>query len=126
LGRNDGGYIDRVSPDTGQTVQSKSNYQESFAGRAALAAAPVDHLKITASLLYQDVYNHDRNQYWSTLSSLSDANFKQGSRVILDPNDPTQIYINTFGGGVWHGPATGAANPPEADLTPVPIAHSAQ
>jgi len=80
-GRNDGGYIDRVSPDTGQTLQARSNYQESLVGRAALAAAPVDHLKITASLLYQDVYDHDRNQYWSTLSSLSDSRFKQGSRV---------------------------------------------
>ncbi len=80
-GRNDGGYINRVSPDTGQTVESKSNYQESFVGRAALAAVPVDHLKLTASLLYQSVYNHDRDQYWSTLSSLSDGDFKQGSRV---------------------------------------------
>jgi iron complex outermembrane recepter protein len=80
-GRNDGGFIDRVSPDTGQTVESKSNYQQSFVGRAAVAAVPVDHLKVTASLLYQDVYNHDRNQYWSTLSNLSDGDFKQGSRV---------------------------------------------
>ena len=80
-GRNDGGYIDRVSPDTGQTVESKSNYQESFVGRAAFAAAPVDHLKVTASLLYQDVYKHDRDQYWSTLSNRSDEDFKEGSRV---------------------------------------------
>jgi photosystem II stability/assembly factor-like uncharacterized protein len=61
----------------------------------------------------------DRGVHWTRIEGYD---FKQGSRIILDPNDPTQIYINTFGGGVWHGPATGAANPPEADVTPVPIA----
>src|ERR1700722_12366404 len=35
-GRNDGGYIDRVSPDTGQTVDSNANHQQSFVGRGAL------------------------------------------------------------------------------------------
>jgi iron complex outermembrane recepter protein len=80
-GRNDGGYIDRVSPDTGQTVDSNANHQQSFVGRAALAAAPVDGLKLTASLFYQNVYNHDRDQYWSTLSNASDDDFKQGSRT---------------------------------------------
>jgi outer membrane receptor protein involved in Fe transport len=80
-GRNDGGYIDRSSPDTGQTVDSKSNYQESFVGRVAVAAAPIDHLKVTTSLLYQDVYDHDRSQYWSTMSNLSDGDFKQGGRT---------------------------------------------
>jgi hypothetical protein len=41
-----------------------------------------------------------------------------GLAIILDPNDPTQIYITTYGGGVWHGPAAGSANPPEAILAP--------
>jgi iron complex outermembrane receptor protein len=79
-GRKDGGYIDRVSPDTGQTTDSKSNYQQSVTGRVAIAAVPIDHLKITTSLLYQDVYNHDRTQYWSTLGNPSDGDFKQGAR----------------------------------------------
>jgi len=30
-----------------------------------------------------------------------------GHRVIPDPRDPTQIYVTTYGGSVWHGPATG-------------------
>jgi outer membrane receptor protein involved in Fe transport len=80
-GRNDGGYIDRVSPDSGQTVESNSNATQSFAGRAALAAVPVDNLKITAAVLYQSIYERDRNQYWSTLSDPSSNDFKQGSRV---------------------------------------------
>lgn len=34
-------------------------------------------------------------------------NFKWGKRVEPDPKDPEKIYIITFGGGVWYGPATG-------------------
>ena len=32
-------------------------------------------------------------------------NFKWGHRVIPDPADAAKIYITTFGGSVWHGPA---------------------
>ena len=80
-GRNDGGYVNRVSPDTGAMVDSKSNYQDSFVGRAALAIKPIESLKITASLLYQDVALHDRDQYWSTLSDPSSQQFNQASRL---------------------------------------------
>jgi iron complex outermembrane recepter protein len=86
-GRNDGGYIDRVSPDTGQTVDSNANHQQSFVGRAALAAVPMDGLKLTASMFYQNVYNHDRDQYWSTLSNASDDDFKQASRTAQPTRD---------------------------------------
>jgi photosystem II stability/assembly factor-like uncharacterized protein len=34
-------------------------------------------------------------------------NFEWGHRVILDPTDAAKIYITTYGGGVWHGPAAG-------------------
>jgi hypothetical protein len=61
----------------------------------------------------------DRGAHWTRIEGYD---FKWGHRVIVDPNDPTQIYITTYGGGVWHGPAAGAANPPEADQSRVPIA----
>ena len=84
-GREDGGYIDRVSPDTGQVLDKNANAQRSDAGKAALTVAPVDNLKITASLYYQDVNSDDRNQYWSDLSSGND--FKQASRVSQPTED---------------------------------------
>ncbi len=34
-------------------------------------------------------------------------NFKWGHRVIPDPADARMIYVTTFGGSVWHGPAAG-------------------
>ena len=80
-GRNEGGYIDRVSPDTGRTVDANSNSRQSVVGRLALGAAPIEGLKLTGSVLYQNVQDHDRGQYWSTLSDASADGFKQASRV---------------------------------------------
>jgi photosystem II stability/assembly factor-like uncharacterized protein len=61
----------------------------------------------------------DRGAHWARIPGFD---FKWGHRVILDPNDPGQIYITTYGGGVWHGPAAGAAEPPEADQSRIHIA----
>jgi photosystem II stability/assembly factor-like uncharacterized protein len=61
----------------------------------------------------------DRGVHWTRIKGYD---FKWGHRIFPDPNDPTQIYITTYGGGVWHGPAAGSSNPPEADTTPVPVA----
>ena len=61
----------------------------------------------------------DLGVHWARIRGYD---FKWGHRVILDPNDATQIYITTYGGGVWHGPAAGSAIPPEADQSRVPIA----
>jgi photosystem II stability/assembly factor-like uncharacterized protein len=62
----------------------------------------------------------DRGAHWSQIKGY---NFKWGHRVIPDPNDPTKIYINTYGGGVWHGPAIGDPKAQEDILTPIPVAH---
>lgn len=62
----------------------------------------------------------DRGIHWMRIRGYD---FKWGHRVIIDPNDPTQIYITTFGGGVWHGPKAGDPHSRETILTPVPVAH---
>jgi photosystem II stability/assembly factor-like uncharacterized protein len=46
----------------------------------------------------------DRGGTWTRIRGF---NFKWGHRVIPDPADPAKIYITTFGGSVWHGPAAG-------------------
>ena len=53
-----------MSPDTGQPVDKNTNGQRSDAGQAALTLAPIDRMKITVSLFYQDVAVDDRSQYW--------------------------------------------------------------
>lgn len=49
-------------------------------------------------------------------------NFQWGHRVIMDPNDASKIYITTYGGSVWHGPAAGDPSAPEDVVAPVPAA----
>lgn len=44
----------------------------------------------------------DRGESWERIRGFD---FKWGHRVIPDPDDEEKIYITTFGGGVWHGPA---------------------
>ena len=53
----------------------------------------------------QGVYRStDRGESWQRIRGF---NFKWGHRVATDPADPARIYVTTFGGGVWHGPAAG-------------------
>ena len=58
----------------------------------------------------------DRGKNWSRIKGY---NFKWGKRVDPDPADPDKIYVVTFGGGVWHGPAGGDAKAKEDIVTPV-------
>ncbi|MGC1462801.1 MAG: hypothetical protein WA802_11400 [Terracidiphilus sp.] len=62
----------------------------------------------------------DAGLHWQRIRGY---NFKWGHRVIVDPNDQSKIYIATYGGSVWHGPAAGDPRAIEDIETPVPIAH---
>jgi photosystem II stability/assembly factor-like uncharacterized protein len=54
--------------------------------------------------------SRDRGATWTRLPGY---NFKWGHRVIPDPSHSEMIYITTFGGSVWHGPAAGDATSQE-------------
>jgi len=58
----------------------------------------------------------DRGETWQRIRGF---NFKWGQRVVIDLVDPARIYVTTFGGGVWHGPAAGDPTSTE-DLAPGP------
>jgi photosystem II stability/assembly factor-like uncharacterized protein len=58
----------------------------------------------------------DRGDSWNRIRGY---NFKWGKRVDPDPNNPDLIYIVTFGGGVWHGPAKGDPDAKEDIVTQV-------
>lgn len=48
--------------------------------------------------------SEDRGESWIRIKGY---NFKWGKRIEPDPRDPEKIFIITFGGGVWYGPARG-------------------
>jgi len=58
----------------------------------------------------------DRGETWTRIGGY---NFKWGHRVVPDPTNPDMIYITTFGGSVWRGPAAGDPNAVEDILTPL-------
>jgi len=57
----------------------------------------------------------DRGETWQRIRGY---HFKWGHRVVPDPSNSKMIYITTFGGSVWHGPAAGDPQAPE-DVTGV-------
>jgi photosystem II stability/assembly factor-like uncharacterized protein len=58
----------------------------------------------------------DGGRSWTRIKGY---NFKWGHRVILDPINPDHIYITTFGGSVWYGPAAGDLDAVEDIVSPV-------
>jgi photosystem II stability/assembly factor-like uncharacterized protein len=58
----------------------------------------------------------NRGESWTRLKGY---NFKWGQRVILDPQDRDKIFVATFGGCIWHGPAAGDPRATEDIVTPV-------
>jgi len=56
----------------------------------------------------------DRGQTWARLRGF---NFQWGHRVVPDPQDASRVWVTTFGGSVWRGPALGDPQAPE-DVIP--------
>jgi photosystem II stability/assembly factor-like uncharacterized protein len=48
--------------------------------------------------------SNDRGEHWTRIPEFS---FKWAQRAMPDFEDPTMVYITTFGGGVWHGASQG-------------------
>jgi photosystem II stability/assembly factor-like uncharacterized protein len=59
--------------------------------------------------------SNDRGETWQRIKGY---NFKWGHRVIPDPENPGMIYVTTFGGSVWYGPASGDPHAIEDIVTP--------
>ena len=53
----------------------------------------------------------------ATWHRLKGFTFKWGHRVIPDPYDAHKVYVTTFGGSVWYGPARGDPDAVEDILT---------
>jgi photosystem II stability/assembly factor-like uncharacterized protein len=49
-------------------------------------------------------WSDDKGKTWVRIKGF---NHKLGRRVDIDPRDANKIFITTYGGGVWYGPAKG-------------------
>ncbi len=60
--------------------------------------------------------SEDNGRSWNRIKGY---NFKWGKRVEMDPTNPEKIFVITFGGGVWYGPAKGDLHASEDIATDV-------
>ena len=88
--RLDGGYINQVSPFTDQTVDRDTNYQISQGYKAALTWKPSERLTVTPSLFYQNLYFHDRGEYWENISDPAAGKFEEGA-LLHQPSSDSQF-----------------------------------
>jgi len=62
--RRDGGYIDQISPTTGQVLNKNVNSQDTYSYKIAATWQPISLLSLTPSLYYQQVAARARDAYW--------------------------------------------------------------
>jgi len=107
----DGGIF--LSEDAGKT------WKNIFAGQQHVYDVIIEarnHDVLYAGTMTFSVWRSaDRGKTWSRIKGY---NFKQANRVVLDPAREDRIYVTTFGGSVWYGPAEGDPNAPEDVVTP--------
>ena len=78
---------------------------------------PTDPKVLYAAASSRSVWRStDRGETWTRIKGY---NFKWGHRVICDPGNADMIFVSTFGGSIWYGPAAGDPNAVEDIVTPV-------
>ena len=89
--RYDGGWIDRINPATGQSVDDYANRANTNAARLALLYQPADNVKITPSIMYQYKRQHDLGTYWPAYSNPGTGVFNNATpeRIPI----PDQYYL---------------------------------
>jgi outer membrane receptor protein involved in Fe transport len=79
--RRDGGYVDRVDRFSGDPITKDADWQNTYTARVAFAFQPIEHLLITPSFYYQNIYINDSQTYWEYLSDPSNHQFNNGAPV---------------------------------------------
>jgi len=84
--RSDGGFINRVDPFTGATVDANANRSVSEVFRGALLFAPSDTFHIVPSLMYQSESVHDTSSFYTYLSDPG-AGVLENGKLLRQPGD---------------------------------------
>ncbi len=67
--RHDGGYVDRIDPFTGATVDADANHSASELLRLSLAFEPGDRFRIVPGFTYQSISLHDTPTFYANQSA---------------------------------------------------------
>lgn len=77
--RYDGGWINRVDPNTGAVVDPNANHANTLSARLAFILKPRDGLTITPAVMYQNARKHDESTYWTAYSNPSAGVFNNAT-----------------------------------------------
>jgi outer membrane receptor protein involved in Fe transport len=77
--RYDGGYIDRVDYQTLGSTQNNANNVNTFAVRLAFAWQPIDSVKITPSIDFQNRLQNNYDNYWVAISDPGSGQYLNGT-----------------------------------------------
>jgi outer membrane receptor protein involved in Fe transport len=73
-----GGYVDRVNPFTGVTVDGSANRERRDSVHAAIAFASSDSIQVTPAIYYQSVEVDDTSSFYTYLSDPGDGELQSG------------------------------------------------
>jgi outer membrane receptor protein involved in Fe transport len=90
--RWDGGYVDRVDPITGATVDSNANRSRAQSIRAALLFEPAEGVRISPAFAYQSKYLHDTPFFNAVESDRGGAVFQNNANLLQQPYEDA-FYI---------------------------------
>ncbi len=85
--RRDGGWIDKVDPYSGQTVDGDANRTNTYLVRGAVTFAPIDNLTITPTYNFEQRTQNNYNQYWVGLSDRNKGKFIDGTPEHMEDPD---------------------------------------
>jgi len=85
--RHNGGWVDRINWNNGETIQPDSNFDEVKSVRAALKWAPAERLSLLPSLYYQETNINDASIYWEGYSDPGRTEFINANPVRTPTRD---------------------------------------
>jgi photosystem II stability/assembly factor-like uncharacterized protein len=101
-----------ISEDGGKTWKQTLNKDQYIFD---LTFDPRNKMYYACGFSFSAYRSENQGKTWERIKGF---NHKLGRRVDIDPVNQEMIYINTYGGGVWHGPAKGDPKAIEDIITP--------
>ncbi len=89
--RNDGGWVDRQNYN-GSVADNNANRGDASVLRLALAWQPIEKLRITPSVFYQNTYSNDTSVYVESISNPNDFDLNQNNMLSQPSRDEFTLW----------------------------------
>jgi len=89
--RSDGGWINRVDPNTGAQTEANANHSGTAMLRLAGIWQPASSFTVTPSIIYQSTKKHDESTYWPAYSNPGEGQFNNATPERIPVDD--QWYL---------------------------------